>query len=177
MVFKLIALNKLIIFIIAKEKPLPSVEELFRNISLILTNTHRSTSKPRPQMPGIINVGGAHIKPPKPLPNDLQEFLDKSKNGVIFFSLGSFVQGKDMPAETTKIFLETFRKLKQNILWKFEDDSLPNIPPNVKISKWLPQADILAHPNVVLFISHGGNHKIFLICFFLFIKQYVLQFI
>lgn len=102
-------------------------------------------------------MGGAHIKPPKPLPKDLQTFLDESKNGVIYFSLGSFVKGTDMPPETTAIFLQTFAKLKQNVLWKFEDDSLPNIPPNVKISKWLPQTDILAHPNVVLFISHGGN--------------------
>lgn len=145
-------------------KPLPSVQELYRNISMILTNTHRSTSKPRPQMPGIINVGGAHIKPPKPLPTDLKEFLDNSKNGVIFFSLGSFVQSKDMPLEMVAIFFEVFSKLKQNIIWKFEDESLRNIPSNVKIAKWLPQSDILAHPNVVLFISHGGNNLIFNIC-------------
>lgn len=123
-------------------------------------------------MPGIINVGGAHIKPPKPLPDDLKEFLDNSKNGVVFFSLGSFVQGSEMPAEKTAIFLEIFGKLKQNVLWKFEDDSLANIPPNVKISKWLPQSDILAHPNVVLFISHGGNYlSHFYHYFSLFSKQ------
>lgn len=153
--------NSINVLRVENGKPLPSVEELYRNISMIFTNTHRSTSKPRPQMPGIINVGGAHIKPPKPLSADLQAFLDNAKNGVIFFSLGSFVQGKDMPPETTAIFLRVFGKLKQNVLWKFEDDSLPNIPPNVKISKWLPQSDILAHPNVVLFISHGGRYHYF----------------
>lgn len=41
------------------------------------------------------------------------------------------------------------------MIWKF-DRELPNLPPNVMIQNWLPQNDILAHPNVVLFISHGG---------------------
>lgn len=53
-------------------------------------------------------------------------------------------------------FLGTFRKLKQRVLWKYEDDSLTDIPSNVMIQKWMPQNDILGHPNVILFVSHGG---------------------
>lgn len=66
-------LNKVHFLLSTEERgvPLPSVEELERNISLILVNTHRSISPPRPAMPGIINVGGAHIRPPKPLPDDI----------------------------------------------------------------------------------------------------------
>lgn len=43
-------------------------------------------------------------------------------------------------------------------MWKFENDgdSLGDIPANVMIRKWMPQNDILAHPNVILFIGHGG---------------------
>lgn len=54
------------------------------------------------------------------------------------------------------LFLDTFGKLKQKIIWKFDDESIPNLPENVLIRKWLPQMDILAHKNVMLFISHGG---------------------
>jgi glucuronosyltransferase len=40
-------------------------------------------------------------------------------------------------------FLTAFSKLKQKVLWKWESDSLPGQPNNVKLGKWLPQSDIL----------------------------------
>lgn len=61
-----------------------------------------------------------------------------------------------MSPETRQIFLKVFAELKQRVLWKFEDDKISNLPANVKVAKWLPQADILAHPNVKVFIAHGG---------------------
>lgn len=107
-------------------------------------------------MPGIVNIGGCHIKEPKPLPQDLQEYLDQSTNGVIIFSMGSLLPSSKMPIAQRDAFLTVFGQLKQNVIWKFEDNSLPNIPANVRMEKWIPQSDILAHPNVVLFITHGG---------------------
>lgn len=134
---------------------MPSIDELRRNISLTLVNAHKSTSKPRPLMPGIVYYGGAHIKAPKPLPKDIQEYIDKAEHGVIFFSFGSFVQSSELPKEKIDIFLTALSKVKQRVIWKFEDES-HEVPPNVLIRKWLPQSDILAHPNVILFIAHGG---------------------
>lgn len=112
-------------------------------------------------MPGIIHYGGAYIKPPRPLPSDLQTYLDNSKNGVIFLSLGAFLQCSKLPKEKIDAFTNVFGRMKQNVIWKFENESY-QVPPNVLIKKWLPQSDILGHPNVKLFITHGGKFKFYM---------------
>lgn len=61
-----------------------------------------------------------------------------------------------MPADKRNILTTTFAKLPYQILWKFEDDQLEGRPENVKISKWLPQQDLLRHPNIKLFITQAG---------------------
>lgn len=70
--------------------------------------------------------------------------------------MGSNIKSSQLSSEKRSALLRTFSKIKQKILWKFEED-LPNKPANVMISKWLPQDDVLSHPNVVLFISHCGK--------------------
>ncbi|XP_055638321.1 UDP-glycosyltransferase UGT5-like isoform X2 [Toxorhynchites rutilus septentrionalis] len=134
----------------------PSVYELEKSISVMLINSHVSTSPARPSITGLVNVAGAHIQSAKPLPTDIQRFLDGASEGAIFFSLGSYVKSSDMPKDKLKAFFEVFRNVKQKVLWKFEDETMINVPKNVMVRKWLPQSDILAHPNVVLFITHGG---------------------
>ena len=74
---------------------------------------------------------------------DLQRFIDESPDGVIYFSMGSILHSSNMKNATTKAFLESFSKLKQRVLWKWESDSLLGQPSNVKLYKWLPQSDIL----------------------------------
>jgi len=49
-----------------------------------------------------------------------------------------------MPEETKQVFVNVFGRLKQRVIWKWEDDSMTDLPPNVKTSKWLPQQDILS---------------------------------
>ncbi|KAG4077629.1 hypothetical protein HA402_008889 [Bradysia odoriphaga] len=136
---------------------LPSLEDLTRNISVVLINTHRSISPPRPSMPGTVFVGGAHIKDAKALPKDLQTFLDDAHEGAIYFSFGTYVRNTEMPPDRMEMILNAFEQIGRRVLWKYDDDeTIQNVPKNVMIRKWMPQNDILAHPNVILFISHGG---------------------
>lgn len=115
--------------------PLPPLSALIRNVSLTLVNSHRAIAPPRPSMPSmysesismrkyngpnrffafcffnfsdVISIGGAHIKPSKPLPNDLQMFLDgaeAAEHGVIYFSLGSILHTSKLPKNLIQTFL------------------------------------------------------------------------
>jgi len=47
---------------------LPGVSEIAGNVSLILANSHWSVNYARPVMPSLVEVGGMHCSPAKPLP-------------------------------------------------------------------------------------------------------------
>jgi glucuronosyltransferase len=133
-----------------------SFDEMYKSSAIIFLNNHVASSSPRPYLPNMIEIGGIHVEPSKPLPEDIQNFLDSAKDGAILFSMGSIIQAVQWPLEKREAFIKAFGKLKQKVLWKYENDTLPNKPDNVMISQWIPQRDILAHPNVKLFITHGG---------------------
>lgn len=74
-------------------------------------------------------------------------------------SLGTNVESRGLSNETIINIVRTFEQFPQyNFLWKFEADKLPIDPPkNLRISKFLPQNDLLAHPKLKLFITHAGS--------------------
>jgi len=54
------------------------------------------------------------------------------------------IRAETLPANKRDAFIQAFSELPQRVLWKWEDDTLPGQPKNVKIAKWLPQFDILS---------------------------------
>ncbi|KAF2360184.1 UDP-glucuronosyl/UDP-glucosyltransferase [Trinorchestia longiramus] len=140
---------------ISKRFPdLPSLYELGRNMSLMFINSHYSITTPLPLLPNQVEVGGLHIAPSKPLPKDLENFLSGT-SPVVYMSLGSVARSSAMPQHYKDIFFSVFSKLPYKVLWKFEENPQQELK-NVFVQKWMPQQDILAHPNVKLFISHCG---------------------
>ncbi|XP_022209988.2 UDP-glucosyltransferase 2 [Drosophila obscura] len=136
-----------------------SLEQVMDSFALMLLGQHFSLSYARAYLPDMIEVGGLHLQQQRqvqPLPADIAAFVEQSPNGVIYFSMGSNIKSADLPPTTRKVLLDTLASLPQRVLWKFEDDQLEDKPENVFIGKWFPQPDILAHPNVKLFITHGG---------------------
>ena len=78
-------------------------------------------------------------------------------DGVVYVSFGSVLKASVMSDDKRKTLLSVFGKLKQKVLWKWETDEMEDKPSNVMLHKWLPQQDVLGHPNVKLFVSHAGQ--------------------
>lgn len=141
---------------LAKEKfgKIPSMAELERHISILLSNTDPLLDLPRSLSPNIIPVGGLHTRPSKAVSEDLKTLLDNSK-GAIIFSLGSNVRCNGLSKDVKDTILQFFSTLKETVIWKCESE-IDNLPKNVITRKWISQNDLLGHPKVKLFIGHGG---------------------
>ncbi|CAD7087507.1 unnamed protein product [Hermetia illucens] len=140
------------------EDKYPSLRDVYKNVSLILYPSHFSEGIIRPEVPTLIQIGGIQAKPkPDPLPKHLASILDgAAEHGVIFFSLGSNAKSSDRDPERMRKIFNVFSTLKQKVIWKWESGDYPGNASNIFYGAWLPQDDILAHPNLRLFVSHCG---------------------
>ncbi|CAH2041366.1 unnamed protein product, partial [Iphiclides podalirius] len=131
-------------------------EELARNIKfqLVYTNFIHFGSNILP--PNVIEVGGYHAVNSKQLPDNIRKFIEDSEHGVIYISFGSMLKAASTPRDKIETIISALTELPQRAIWKWEEDSLPGNPKNIYLSKWLPQNDILGHPNVLAFYSHCG---------------------
>jgi hypothetical protein len=113
-------------------------QELLDKVEFLMVNTHPALGFIRPLVPTTIQLGFIHIEKAKPLPKDLQRYLDGSKNGVIYLSLGSNVKASKLSPKYIKTFLTVFASLDYDVIWKWETNEMENKPENVMLEKWLP---------------------------------------
>ncbi|KAM6955817.1 UDP-glucuronosyltransferase-like [Lycodopsis pacificus] len=115
---------------------------------------------PKPLLPNMVLIGGINCGQKAPLPADLEEFVNGSgDDGFIVFTLGSMVS--NMPEQKAKQFIDAFRQIPQRVVWRYTGVLSEDVPKNVRLMKWLPQNDLLAHPKAKVFITHGGTHGIY----------------
>ncbi|XP_056276621.1 UDP-glucuronosyltransferase 1A3-like isoform X2 [Pseudoliparis swirei] len=113
---------------------------------------------PRPIMPNMVLVGGINCNVRHPLPEDLESWVS-GEHGFVVFTLGTMVS--ELPEETTAVFLDAFRQIPQKVIWRYTGKVPDGLPENVKLMKWVPQNDLLAHSGARAFITHAGSHGLF----------------
>ena len=143
----------------APEKPAVSMNYLATRAVLWLFNTDVVLDYPRPVMANEVNIGGLTAGPAKPLPADLNERLHKAVNGTVIVSFGSM---DIMTSRHYNKMMEAFTELNHlQFIWRYKLEFPGNTPSHITLRKWIPQNDLLGHPNVKLFICHGGTNSQF----------------
>ncbi|ESO91342.1 hypothetical protein LOTGIDRAFT_105823 [Lottia gigantea] len=124
-----------------------------RQSVLFLENSMDFVDYPKASYPNYIRVGGLTTRPAKPLSPELNNFFNKAKNGVIVVSFGSMLT--KAPEHFFKRIVKIFQQFDQSIVMSYHINSEHG---NVKTMSWLPQNDVLAHKNTILFVSHCGKN-------------------
>ncbi|OWF46693.1 UDP-glucuronosyltransferase 1-6-like [Mizuhopecten yessoensis] len=135
------------------EKPFVPLEVLHRRTAFHLVDMDFVLDFPRPLMPNVAFVGGVGTEKPKPLPSDLNSYMASATNGVIVASFGSIANS--LPASRMETLIGVFKKFK-NVKFVLRYGNETKEDGNILLMPWLPQNDLLGHPNTKAFITHCG---------------------
>ncbi|XP_072302020.1 UDP-glucuronosyltransferase 1-2-like isoform X1 [Eucyclogobius newberryi] len=114
---------------------------------------------PRPTMPNVIYMGGFQCKQTQPLPAELEDFVQSAgEHGVIIMTLGSVVNA--LPIKLAEEMASVFAKLSQKVIWRHKGARPSTVGNNTLIVDWMPQKDLLGHPQTKVFVAHGGTNGV-----------------
>ncbi|XP_036362980.1 UDP-glucuronosyltransferase 1A1-like isoform X3 [Octopus sinensis] len=141
----------------APQKPDITFTSLMQQADLYLIETDTVLDYPIPTLPNVVSIGGISTRPASALKGDLRKFVDESNHGIIVVSFGSFLE--ELPKEVIAKMELAFQEIKYSVVWKRPDAK--QLAPNIFVTKWLPQNDLLGHPKTKLFITHCGINGLF----------------
>uniref|UniRef100_A0A7E4VS57 glucuronosyltransferase n=2 Tax=Panagrellus redivivus TaxID=6233 RepID=A0A7E4VS57_PANRE len=131
----------------------------------LFLNTEEHMDFPRPISHKIVYIGGITVDQSASgkLPADYAEIFDNAKKGVVFVSFGSLAHSASMSMPFKQAFLDMFKANPDiSFIWKYENasDAIGDHLPNLFKRSWVPQKEILAHPKLLAFVTHGGMNSI-----------------
>uniref|UniRef100_A0AC35U0A3 Glucuronosyltransferase n=1 Tax=Rhabditophanes sp. KR3021 TaxID=114890 RepID=A0AC35U0A3_9BILA len=130
--------------------------------SFMFSNSQPYFELPTPKSGKMLEIGGIGIGEPVPLSDYWIQILNQ-RNHTILISFGSLAKSSKMPKLIKDGIIDTIRQLPDyTFVWKYEtpEDGLVPKLDNLILSKWVPQNDLLNHPNLSLFVSHSGYNSI-----------------
>ncbi|KFO25973.1 UDP-glucuronosyltransferase 2B31 [Fukomys damarensis] len=137
-----------------------TLSEIMGKAEMWLIRTYWDLEFPRPSLPNFDFVGGLHCKPAKPLPKEMEDFVQSSgEHGVVLFSLGSMVG--NVTEERANVIASALAQIPQKVIWRFDGKKPDTLGPNTQLYKWIPQNDLLGHPKTKVFVTHGGTNGIY----------------
>ncbi|XP_023379449.1 UDP-glucuronosyltransferase 3A1-like [Pteropus vampyrus] len=141
----------------------PVLSHLLRKAELWFVNSDFAFEFARPLLPNTVYIGGLMAKPTKAVPQEFETFIAKfGDSGFVLVVLGSMVDSFQSQ-NVLKEMNSAFAHLPQGVIWRYKSSHWPKdikLSANVKMVDWLPQNDLLAHPRIRLFVTHGGLNSI-----------------
>ncbi|KAL0979600.1 hypothetical protein UPYG_G00187110 [Umbra pygmaea] len=132
---------------------------LFQAADIWLMRNDFTFEFPRPTMPNVVYMGGFQCKPSKPLPQDMEDFVQSSgEHGVIVMSLGTLVG--QLPEDIVEEIAAAFAQLPQKVVWRHTGKRPTTLGNNTLLVDWLPQNDFLGHHKTRAFVAHGGTNGV-----------------
>lgn len=136
-----------------------SLLESYQKVSLILQDANLGIDLSLPTFNSVIPIGGIQCRnvDPATLPKDVLKFVDEAPHGVIFVSFGTVLKPSKLAYASLIKLVNVFGRVRQRVIWVFDDLSVIELTNNVMPVKEIDQQSILAHPKVVLFVTHAGH--------------------
>ncbi|XP_017128047.1 UDP-glucosyltransferase 2 [Drosophila elegans] len=137
-------------------------ENAFPTLQLVLLNTHPTLDYVQNLPPGVIEVGGLHIKSKvDPLPTYIQEFTEKFSDGIVYINMPyiEYMNGQGIKAVTEMIL----NNPNCGFIWNVEQ--LEQIPADISnlitlhVDQSLQQ-DILGLSSLKGFLNHGDSFSL-----------------
>uniref|UniRef100_A0A914XNQ5 UDP-glucuronosyltransferase n=1 Tax=Plectus sambesii TaxID=2011161 RepID=A0A914XNQ5_9BILA len=143
----------------------PCLVSLAQKNALVLVNGEEMFELARPISHKVIHISGIGIPEPKPLDEKLEKIIAKGEKGAVYLSFGSLANCSRFPLEKKLAILEAFASFPEyQFIWKYEqpenDWHLFENYTNIHPVKWTPQVDLLNHPKMKAFITHGGMNSV-----------------
>ncbi|GII96407.1 glycosyltransferase [Sinosporangium siamense] len=145
--------------------PRPDPMTRIEKADLVLCNSIAELDYPF-EIPEKVKLVGAMMPPlpeaPRTEPGPA-DWLD-AQSSVVYMGFGTITR---LTREQVAALVEVARRLdgRHQVLWKLPKEQQPLLPPaatlpgNLRVESWLPsQLDVLAHPNVKVFFTHGGGN-------------------
>ncbi|EYC08378.1 hypothetical protein Y032_0066g3732 [Ancylostoma ceylanicum] len=127
-------------------------------MSWILTNIEPLLEYAKPTLHKVVDLGGIGVRKPKPLDEKWDKILSL-RSRTVLISFGSVAPSITMPDEMKQAIVKVVKSYPDvTFICKYErpEDTFADGVDNLILSKWTPQADLLADDRLTLFVTHGG---------------------
>lgn len=79
--------------------------------------------------------------------------------GVVVVSFGSIVT--NLTTERADVIAAALGRLPQKVIWRYAGPKPNTLAVNTKLYRWIPQNDLLGHPQTRVFVTHGGTNGVY----------------